>query len=334
MKFGVWGCNHGHIYDYIETMLEMGHEALGVCDNETEKGKYYADMFNLPYFENIEELFNLKPEIIGTSAVSSSKIGIIEECARRGIHVIADKPAVTGLTDFKRLENVILEGRIQVGLMLTARFSPAAYSLRNMIRQGGLGEIISFSMQSPHRLRKENRPETFFSKGQNGSLIVDLMVHDFDLLRWFTGSEIEEVSGYLSKSAYAEYADFYDSAKILVKLENGAVASLETDWWIPDNYWNWGDGRISCVGTKGRTEICLEGDSEENSETVLLLNGNSGKKEKCNKQQLQVNIFQDFINRIEGAAESIITHEDILKSTYAALMADEKAIKIKKAGGI
>jgi predicted dehydrogenase len=330
MRFGVWGCNHGHIYDYIEEMLNLGHEAVGICDNETEKGKYYADMFGLPYINDAEELFALKPEIIGTSAVSSSKINIIEACETHGVHVIADKPAVTRLKDYERLEKVISGGRIQIGLMLTARFAPTAFSLRNLIKQGRFGEIVSFNMQSPHRLNKKKRPDTFFSKEQNGSLIVDLLIHDFDLLRWFTGSEIEETSGYISKSAHSEYKSFYDSASVIVKMNNGVVATLETDWWIPDNYWNWGDGRISCVGTKGRAEIRLEGNSEANCETVLIVTDEEGNKEKYAEEPMLVNIYQDFINRINGNLDNIITHNDILKSSYASLLADEKAMKVNK----
>jgi Oxidoreductase family, C-terminal alpha/beta domain./Oxidoreductase family, NAD-binding Rossmann fold. len=199
MKFGVYGCRHGHIEDFIKEMLQLGHEFLGIYETELDIAEGIADKYDVPLFDKGEDLLKLKPEILGTSAVNNQKIDIIELCNENGIHVMADKPIATSREDYGRLEKVINEGRIQVGMMLTERFNPPIYALWKMIREGKLGEIVSFAIMKPHKLREKTRAPWHFSKKENGGIAIDLLIHDVDLLHWFTGSEIVSCGGYIKK---------------------------------------------------------------------------------------------------------------------------------------
>jgi predicted dehydrogenase len=327
MKFGVLGCRHAHIEIFIREMLDLGHELIGICERVPDIAKALADKYGAPLLDNEKEFFDRKPQVVGTSAVNNEKIRVIVACREHGVHVIADKPIVTNMEDFHRLKKIMDEGAIEVGLMLTERFSPPIYTLKKMIQEGVLGELISFSTTKPHRLNEKSRAPWHFSKAENGGIVIDLLIHDFDLLRWFTGSDTEEISGYVKKSAYKKYPDFYDSVHTVVKMKDGTIATLEADWWTPDGYWSWGDGRIFCTGTLGKAEIFTTGVEDHREPCGRLVTKDKGIYMFENIKP-PVTITEDFLNRIEGKKNVIITGKDILDATLDTLKADTALTRI------
>ena len=185
-----------------------------------------------------------------------------------------------------------------------------------------MGDIIHISMRKPHRLNPESRPAWHFDRGQSGGIINDLFVHDFDLLRWLTGREVETTSGYLAKHILPEYPTFYDAAGVQVFMAGGITAQLYADWHTPAGSWTWGDGRIFITATRGMAEIRLEGDPLLSSDEVALV---------ITDQELRslpltppaFSLSQDFLNRVEGEA-GLITHDDIYKASEATVTADEE----------
>lgn len=331
MKFGVLGYRHSHIEIFVSEMIQMGHEFLGVCEKVPELAKDLAERYNVPLFSEEEQLFALKPDIIGTSAINNQKIEVIEACRSHGIHIMADKPIVTNMKDYNRLVEIIKEGSIQIGMMLTERFNPPIFSLYNLIKEGKLGKIINLSIMKPHKLNAPSRSDWHFSKEENGGIIIDLLIHDFDLLRWLTGCEVAECMGYVKKGEHKNYPDFYDSVQLTVRMDNDVTATLESDWWIPDLYRNYGDGRIFCAGTEGRVEVrTVEDLTDPNRKPVTIFMDNDGSCTTCDEASIPTSITEDFINRIEGKGDPIITHTDIMKCTYETLIADQGAKEIKK----
>ena len=328
MKFGIYGCRHGHIGEFIGEMLALGHEFTGIYETEPDIAGDLAVRYGVPLFDRGEDLLATHPDILGTSAVNNQKMDILEMCNQEGIHVVADKPVVTSGKDMGRLERIVEEGRIQVGMMLTERLNPPIYTLWKMIQEGKLGDLVSFTIMKPHKLLAKTRAAWHFSKEENGGIAVDLLVHDIDLLRWFTGSEMAACSGYLKKAGYPQYETFYDSANALIKMENGVVATLEADWRMPDSYFAYGDGRIFCVGTKGRAEIRTTGDRKTNGSPYGLWVRDSGEYKRWEEVPAPTTLTRDFLNRIEGKPGTLITNQEVLRTSRAAIQMDESMEKI------
>lgn len=324
-KFGIIGCQHAHIGMFIEEMLALGYECAGVYepDNQT-LARTLADRYGLELTGDRESM--LADEgvgIIGCAAINDEKMDVMELCELHGKPVMIDKPAVTDRAGLIRLRGLLDRGRIEIGMMLTERFRPSLHTVHRMIRAGELGDIIHISMRKPHRLNPETRPAWHFDRGQSGGIINDLFVHDFDLLRWLTGREVETSSGYLAKHILPEYPTFYDAAGVQVFMAGGITAQLYADWHTPAGSWTWGDGRIFITGTRGIAEIRLEGDPLLSSDEVALV---------ITDQELRslpltapaFSLSQDFLNRVAGEA-GLITHDDIYKASEATVMADEGA---------
>nr|WP_283246445.1 Gfo/Idh/MocA family oxidoreductase [Paenibacillus sp. Marseille-Q4541] len=214
-------------------------------------------------------------------------------------------------------------------MLLTERYRPSLYTLQELIRQDQLGKLVSITMRKPHRLRPHTRPKWHFNKEQSGGIIIDLLIHDFDLLRWLTGQEVSEASGRMGKQILPEYPEFYDTAAVQVELDQGTMAQLYADWHAPEKCWTWGDGRIFVTGTKGSAEIRLAGDpAVSNEEELLLLMTHEHELEEVSLRTPKSTVTEDFLRRVQGKAHEF-THEDLLEATRATLLADEHAKRVK-----
>lgn len=330
MKFAIIGCEHAHIGIFIEEMLQLGHIGIGIVEKRNkELASSFAEKYQLPLLDDAEKAIQ-EADIIGCASINNEKIDVIERCEQLGKPVMIDKPAATNRHDAERLQGIITRNRIEIGMLLTERFSPVIATLQQQVASGVLGELVSIQMRKPHQLNEAKRPPWFFSKEQCGGIVIDLFIHDYDLLRWLTVSEISSSNGYMTKRALPQYAGFYDSASVQVVMDNGVVAQLYADWYTPDKSWTWGDGRIFVVGTKGVAELRLAGDPFISTDSLLLQTTNSKEPEQVPLATPVHNITEDFLLRIAGKP-ALIQAEDIMLATWATIEADEQVNIIRNA---
>ncbi|UOQ85811.1 Gfo/Idh/MocA family protein [Gracilibacillus salinarum] len=330
MKFSVIGCQHPHISIFIKEMLDLGYECVGIYEPENRSlVETIAGQYRLKIVDKIDPLLEESVDVVGCASINNDKITIIELCEQYGKHIMIDKPAVTNRKDFERLKAVAERGKIQIGMLLTERFRPSIYTLKKRIDDGDLGEIVSISMRKPHQLNPAKRPLWHFSREQSGGIIIDLFVHDIDLLRWLSSDEIVTLSCHAAKNILPEYPSFYDAAGLQLVMNNGVIAQLYADWHTPDKSWTWGDCRLYVVGTKGVAEIRLEGDPFIAEEDLLIEVSDKKELTKITKINPSVTITEDFLSRIRGD-QGLIEHEDLLAATEATIKADEEACKVNR----
>jgi predicted dehydrogenase len=323
IQFGIIGCRHAHVTIFIEEMLALGHLCVGVYEKDDPSlAGQLAQKYNIPLVQSRDVFLDDSVTVIGSAAINSEKIEIIEWCEQHGKHIMVDKPAVTDRDKLDRLEAVIRRGRIQVGMLLTERYRPAVCTLKRSIEAGELGQIVSIMMRKPHRLNPSSRAAWHFSKEQNGGIVIDLFVHDFDLLRWLTGQEAVSVKTVVAKNELPEYPGFLDTASAQVVMSGGAIGMLYADWHTPDKRWTWGDCRIFVNGTKGFAELRLSGDpSVSGADELYLRVTDSQPLEQTELVQPDQSLTADFLSRIRGE-RGTLTHDDVLATSRLTIEAD------------
>jgi len=325
MKFSVIGCQHAHIEIFIEEMMKLGHECAGIFELENMTlASRLAEKYQIPLVHDKMILLDDSIQLVGCAAINNEKIDVIELCEKYRKHIMIDKPAVTNREDLARLEAVVNRGAIQVGLLLTERFRASLSTLKKQLDEGAIGELISISMRKPHLLNPKQRPSWHFSKQQSGGIVIDLFIHDFDLLRWLTGKEVKSITGYMAKNILPEYPSFFDTTGLQVMMEDGLAVQLYADWFTPEKSWTWGDGRIFAVGTKGTIEIRLEGDPLVAKDVLYLQVTSEQELTAIEEGRIPITITEDFLNRVRGE-NSLLQHEDIIAATEATIRADECA---------
>ncbi|MEF3306565.1 Gfo/Idh/MocA family protein [Paenibacillus sp. GYB003] len=326
-RFGIYGCQHSHIAVFIDQMLAMGGTCAGIYETDApELAKQIAERRGIPLVDDPNAFADEAVTVIGSSAVSSRKLDIIEWCERHGKHVMVDKPVAVNRGQLERLEAVLERGRIQVGVLLTERFRASIRTLKQAIDAGRLGRIVSLTMRKPHRLNPASRHPSHFSKEESGGIVIDLFIHDFDLLRYLTGQEVAAVHCQVAKHILPEHPTFFDTAAAQAFMSGGTIGQLYADWHTPDKSWTWGDCRLFAVGTEGCAELRLNGDPSVANEELYFQTTNGEPFAKMELSEPGAGIAEDFIGRIEGRP-SVLTHRDILETIRATVTADEAAVK-------
>ncbi|GIP37646.1 oxidoreductase [Paenibacillus sp. J31TS4] len=329
-SFAIIGCQHAHIGIFIGEMLALGYRCAGLYEPDNkELAEAMAAQHGIRLADTMEELLGPDVEIVGCAAINLEKIEVIERCEEAGKHVMVDKPAVTTTGALERLKAVVERGRIQVGMLLTERFRPSVQALKACIDRGELGDLVHVAMRKPHRLNPGKRPKWHFPKEENGGIVIDLLIHDVDLVRWLTGEELASMDGFATKTGYPEYPDFYDSASVQTVTGSGVTAQLYADWYTPEKSWTWGDCRIFVAGTKGSAELRLEGDPLVADEDLLLVVTDREPLRRIQPEEPPVGISEDFVNRLAGKP-SVLGHEDILRASELVLACDRNVSRIQR----
>jgi predicted dehydrogenase len=209
---GVMGSNHARVLSGLS-----GVTLAGVCDPDAERAGFVARTLGCAAVSSVEELLDLKPDAVSIAAPTDLHHRIALQCIARGIHVLVEKPIASDVAEGQEI--VAAARRAGVTLMVghVERFNPAVEAIKQALR----GEsILSIGI---------TRVGPFPPRMSKVGVVIDLAVHDIDLIRWFTDSDIVEVQPQVS-SAVAEREDI---ALLQFRTANGVLAHINTNWLTP-----------------------------------------------------------------------------------------------------
>src|SRR3569623_1402420 len=138
-------------------------------------------------------------------------------CIVHGAHVLVEKPIATTGAEGREIIDAARKKGVTLMVGHVERFNPAVATTKEAIRGE---EILSVAI---------TRVGPFPPRMSNVGVVIDLAVHDIDLIRWFTGSDIIEVQPQLA-SAVAEREDI---ALLQFRTESGVLAHINTNWLTP-----------------------------------------------------------------------------------------------------
>jgi predicted dehydrogenase len=138
-------------------------------------------------------------------------------CIARGVHVMVEKPIASTVDEGREIINAARRAGLTLMVGHVERFNPAVEAIKEAIRHE---DILSIAI---------TRVGPFPPRMSNVGVVIDLAVHDIDLIRWFTDSDIVEVQPQLS-SAVAEREDI---ALLQFRTASGVLAHINTNWLTP-----------------------------------------------------------------------------------------------------
>ncbi len=209
---GVMGSNHARVLTGLP-----GAVLVGVADPDRKQAEFVARTLGCTAVANVEELLALKVDAITIAAPTHLHRDIALTCIARGIHVMVEKPIASSVEEGNQI--IAAARRAGVTLMVghVERFNPAVEAIKDAIRNE---DILSIAI---------TRVGPFPPRMSNVGVVIDLAVHDIDLIRWFTDSEIIDVQPQLS-SAVAEREDI---ALLQFRTASGVLAHINTNWLTP-----------------------------------------------------------------------------------------------------
>ncbi len=149
---------------------------------------------------------------------------LIIEAANAGKHIFCEKPVDHSLAKIDKAIEAVKKAGVQCQIGFNRRFDPNFKKLRDLVRDGKIGDL--------HLLRITSRdpapPPAEYVK-VSGGMFLDMTIHDFDMARYLSGSEVEEVyaaGGVMVDPAIGAAGDI-DTAIITLKFANGAIGTID-----------------------------------------------------------------------------------------------------------
>ncbi|MHB0875227.1 MAG: inositol 2-dehydrogenase [Anaerolineae bacterium] len=223
-----------------------GVTLAAIADVREDAARDLAQLYDVPlaaadYVAILDDV-DIDAVVICTSTDTHARL--IEEASQAGKHIFCEKPIDLDLarTDHALAAAAAAGVKLQIGF--NRRFDPNFRRIRDLVADGRLGE--------PHIVRITSRdpaPPPVDYVRVSGGLFVDMAIHDFDMARFLTGSEIEEVmavGAVLVDPAIAEAGDI-DTALITLRFANGAIGSIDNSRRAVYGY----DQRVEVFGSKG-----------------------------------------------------------------------------------
>jgi UDP-N-acetylglucosamine 3-dehydrogenase len=209
---GVMGSNHARVLAELP-----GVELVGVADPDPKRCDQVARILSCAAFADADALIRAGVDAVTIAAPTHLHHDIAIDCAARGIHIMVEKPIASTVEESRAV--VAAARRAGVTLMVghVERFNPAVQSIKRAIKDQ---DILSIAI---------TRVGPFPPRMSNVGVVIDLAVHDIDLIRWFTDSEIVEIQPQTS-SAVAEREDI---ALLQFRTASGVLAHINTNWLTP-----------------------------------------------------------------------------------------------------
>ena len=247
------------------------------------------------------------------------------DLARRGVHIITEKPLTTNLEDLERVREALEKSKSQLTMLLTMRHDKKYSTARKLVAQGVVGRVRQVTCQKSYRLG--DRAEWQKYRRRLGGTIPYIGIHALDLMWWVVGSPFTKVAAFHAAGARPRMIETEDSASILVLYENGASGTARLDYLRPETAPSHGDDRLRIAGTEGVIEIAYPHDE-------LLLMTATGPPKRV-KTEPTDHLFVDFVNSLKTGAPSRIPAVDCFYITEVVLRArqaadDQKLIELPR----
>lgn len=218
-----------------------------------EKGIIFDDFQSFGDF-----LKNTDAEVVAVGSHYAARGKVIIEALKSGKHIIADKPLCTEPEELEEIRKIADEKNLAVCILLTLRKDKSIFAALQAVKNGMVGKINNIIFEGEHPLNYGKRANWYFEKGKHGGVINDIAVHGIDLVRMFTGSDIEKVIGAREWNFYSkEVPGFLDSAQFMLKMKGGAGVIADVSYSAPNEhgythpaYWH-----FSIFGEKGMIDL-------------------------------------------------------------------------------
>ncbi len=207
IKVGVIGTGHlGKIHTKLFKEIH-NCDFIGVYDLDFDRAKNVADEFQTKAFKDIYELLN-EVDAVDIVSTTSAHYKLVKTAFAKDKHVFVEKPITSQIWEAEDLVKDAEEKKLILQVGHIERFNPALLTLEKF-------ELDPVFIQT-------DRLAQFNPRGTDVAVVLDLMIHDIDIILSLVQSEVKEIKA----NGVAVVSDSIDIANARIEFENGAVANV------------------------------------------------------------------------------------------------------------
>lgn len=207
IKIAVFGVGHLGKF-HLNNWRDLNDvEIVGFFDPNDEHAAFAEKEYGITRYINAEALMEAC-DAVDIVAPTNLHYEIAEKALRKSRHVFVEKPLAATMDEAKQIVKLAKEARVKVQVGHVERFNPAYLAAMDYVKQPMFVEV--------HRLAQFN------PRGTEVSVILDLMIHDIDILLSLVKSPVKNIYA----SGVAVMTDTPDIANVRIEFNNGCVANL------------------------------------------------------------------------------------------------------------
>lgn len=201
---GHLGVHHARVYTEI-----LGAQLLGVVDIDEERAHNVADTLGVPAYTDLDRFLDeTRPDALSIVVPTIHHLEVSKKAMRRGVHLLIEKPVTASTEEAEELLRIASDQKLILQVGHIERFNSAVQQVREMI-----GNPIFI---------QSRRMGPFSPRISDVGVVLDLMIHDVDIILSLVHSKITDISA-MGRSVRTNHEDI---ASAQISFENGTIAHI------------------------------------------------------------------------------------------------------------
>ena len=314
LKIGVLGA--GHLGKIHLKLLQQSSwfDLVGFYDANQELANEVSKQFGYPFFNNLNDLISAV-DIVDIVTPTLSHFKTAEQALHAGKHIFVEKPIATHLEEAKKMVALAKKYNLKGQVGHVERFNPAFLAVKDT--------LVSPMFIETHRLAEFN------PRGTDVPVVLDLMIHDIDIILSVVPSEIKNIAA----SGVSVISNSPDIANARIAFKNGCVANLTASRISLKNMrksrFFQKDAYISVDFLEKKVEVVKMKNAAQNPEPFdMILQNAEGEKKQIYFENPTVSTTNAILDELESFAKAIKTNTTPIVSLEDGTKALEVATQI------
>lgn len=335
MKIGLIGAGRiGRLHGELISFNIPDAQIKTVAEIKADNVKEWAGHLRIPNlttrYADIFDDAEIKAVLICSSTDTHARL--ITEAAAAGKHIFCEKPIDFDIERIQRALDAVKAAGVKLQIGFNRRFDHNFKKVRETVEAGKIGDVHIVKITS----RDPAPPPKEYIK-VSGGIFLDMTIHDFDMARYLSTSEVEEVyvqGAVLVDPAIGELGDI-DTAIITLKFKNGALGVIDNSRQAVYGY----DQRAEVFGSKGC--VAVQNDFP-NSATLSTAEGVSSEKPHYffleRYKDSYIEELKAFVAAVKNDKEPPVTGNDGLQPVLIGIAAlkslkENRPVKLEEISG-
>jgi myo-inositol 2-dehydrogenase / D-chiro-inositol 1-dehydrogenase len=304
-----------HTENLVKNFVNV--EVNAIADVFADQVKDWAASLGVKnVYADYKEILN-DPEIDAVLICSSTNTHsiITVEAAEAGKHIFCEKPVDLNVEKINAALEAVKKAGVKFQVGFNRRFDHNFKKVKELVNEGKVGDVHIVKVTS-----RDPQPPSLDYVKVSGGIFLDMTIHDFDMVRYLTGSDVEEVftnAAVLVDPAIGEAGDV-DTVIISLKFKSGAIGVIDNSRRAAYGY----DQRVEIFGSKGGVTVSNDTDS---SAILSTVDGVFADKPKYffleRYKDSFVSEMKGFFDAIQNDTETPVTGVDGLEPVLIGLAA-------------
>ncbi len=214
---GAIGRNHARLYNEIENA-----ELVAVADNDPATAARVAAQLHTKHYGDYREMLAAERlDAVSVCVPTMLHHQVALDCLAAGLNVLVEKPIAATVAQGGEMIAAAAQAGVKFTVGHIERFNPAIIELKRRLDEGEIGRVFQVHAR---------RLGPFPARIRDVGVVIDLAIHDVDIMRYLVGSEVQRVYAETAQNLNTAHEDLLSG---LLRFANGTIGVLDINWLTP-----------------------------------------------------------------------------------------------------